>query len=337
MYFHISTELQSITDTQHEHVILPHHIHHGDEEITTRTLHDDNLNIIDDQAICTAPSSRVSKPRRWSLALPPSNSLKYIKPEKVETEFDYVVSHVIELLSCCDPKLLSKCCEGIMASTRHNIKCFSANFMKILQQLRTSPACLRVLSVYWSWSNHSILLTLAQFSKLALDMLLEFDGRLNHFLPLSHYPIPSFDPSMIPSDISQYTILAMRCDDKLQKSLQLVFDMESLLVEICGITKQCLHLLAVQFNPTRLYWMIPNNIAAIIDSNVQENCTYLYERSVRDLFLYPDTLYQIHDDFKEVSDDHKCEKSYSMTKKAHNVDYFIPTLSYTFLHAPSLL
>ena len=304
MCFHISTELQSITDTQHEHVILPHHIHHGDEEIITRTLHDDI--IIDDQAICIAPSSHVSKPRRWSLALPPSNSLKYIKPEKVETEFDYVVSHVIELLSCCDPKLLSKCCEGIMASTRHNMKYFSANFMKILQQLRTSPALLRVLSVYWSWSNHSILLTLAQFSKLALDILLEFNGRLNHFLPLSHYPIPSFDPSMIPSDISQYTTLAMRCDDELQKLLQLVFDMESSLEEIFGITKECLHLLAVQFNPTRLYWMIPNNVAATIDSNVQKHCTCLYERSVKDLFLYPDTLYQIYyfAAIKEVSYDH---------------------------------
>ena len=310
MCFHISTELKSITDTQHEHVILPQHIHHGDEEVTTRTLHDDNLNIVDDQAICTAPSSHVSKPRRWSLALPPSNSPKYVKPEKVETEFDYVVSHVIELLSCCDPKLLSKCCESIMASTRHDIKCFSANFMKILQQSRTSPACLRILSVYWSWSNHSILLTLAQFSKLALDMLLEFDGRLNHFLHLSHYPIPSFDPSMIPSDISQYTVLAVRCNDELHKSLQLVFDMESLLVETFGINKQCLHLLAVQFNPTRLYWMIPTNIAAIIDSNVQKQRTYLYERSVKDLFLYPNTLYQFYSfaAIKKVSDNHKCEK-----------------------------
>ena len=315
MYFHISTELQSITNTQHEHVILPHHIHHGDEEITTRTLHDDSLNIIDDQAICTAPSSHVSKPRRCSLALPPSNSLKYIKPEKVETEFHYVVSHVIELLSCCDPKLLSKCCECIMASERNRTKYFSTDFMKILQQLTTSPACLKILSVYWSWSNHSILLTLAQFSKFALDILLEFDGRVNQFLPLSHYPIPLFDPSMIPSDISEYTILAMRCDDVLQKSLQLVFDMESLLVETCGITKQCFHFLAVQFNPTMLYWMLPKNIVPVVD-NLQHHYKSFFERGVVDLFVYPSILYQIGDSIKMVSQVHtfsvKCTYLYDV-------------------------
>jgi len=290
-------------------------MHHGDEEITTRTLHDDNLNIIDDQAICTAPSSRVGKPRRWSLALPPSNSLKYIKPKKVETEFHYVVSHVIELLSCCDPKLLSKCCECIMASERNRTKYFSTDFMKILQQLTTSPACLKILSVYWSWSNHSILLTLAQFSKFALDILLEFDGRVNQFLPLSHYPIPLFDPSMIPSDISEYTILAMRCDDVLQKSLQLVFDMESLLVETCGITKQCFHFLAVQFNPTMLYWMLPKNIVPVVD-NLQHHYKSFFERGVVDLFVYPSILYQIGDSIKMVSQVHtfsvKCTYLYDV-------------------------
>ena len=286
----ISIELKSIK----EHEALPNHIHHGEEEITTRTLHDGNLNIVDDQAICTAPSSHVSKPRRWSLALPTSNSCTYFNPEKVEREFDYVVSHVIELLSCCDPRLLSRCCEGIMVSERYGIKCFSTDTFKILKQLTTSPAVLRVLSVYWSWSNHSILLRLAQFSKLALDMLLEFDSKLNHCLPLSDYPIASFNSSLIPYKNSQFTIIAVRCSKVLQKLLKLIFEIESLLVKACGITKHSFDFLAGQFNPTRLYWMIPKSIVAIVDKFVRYNHASFFERNVVDLFIHPNTFYQIH-------------------------------------------
>ena len=236
-----------------------------------------------------------------SLSLPPSNCLKYIKPTTVETEFDYVANHVVELLSCCDPKLLMRWCESIMASEKIKTRLFSDDFIQVLKQLKSSAQNFKLLSVYWSWSNHSILLMLAQFSKLALDMLLEFNSRLNNHLPLSLYPISSFDPSMIPYDDSQHTILAIKCSKELQQSLQLVFDMESLLIEKFNITKHCFHLLAVQYKPTRLYWMIPKSIADIVDKNLDYiQGSFLsfdfghqvpFEGNVVDLFIYPNTLY----------------------------------------------
>jgi len=302
IYSHISTELKSITDVQHEH-ILSHHMCHDNKEMATRTLHDANLNIVDDQSICTTPS-HVYKSRRMSLSLPPSSSVKYIKPTMVEMEFDYITNHVVELLSCCDPKLLIRWCEGIMASETNRVKLFSGDFIKILKQLKTSLEIFNALKVYWSWSNHSILLTLSQFSKLAMDMLLEFDSRLNHHLPLSDYPISSFDPSLIPYDDSEHTLLAMKCGKKLQPSLQLVFDMESLLVEKFSITKHCFYLLAVEHNPTRLYWMIPKGIVGIVDKNADDHFgTYCCERNVLDLFIYPYTFYKFEWfwTFKKVS------------------------------------
>jgi len=272
---------------------------HEDKESTTRTLHIANMNIVDEQCICTTPSHGIV-PRRLSLSLLPSRSIKYIKPAMVEMEFDNITNHVVELLSCCDPKLLIRWCEGIMASEANKIKLFSGDFIKILKQLKTSLAIFKVLKVYWSWSNHSILLTLSQFSKLAMDMLLEFDSRLNHHLPLSTYPISSFDPLFIPYDDSQHTILAMKCGRELQPSLQLVLDMESLLMEKFSITKHSLYLLAVEHNPARLYWMIPKSIVVIVDQNAHYinrfdgSLTFMdFKDRLRmvDLYIYPNCLY----------------------------------------------
>jgi len=264
---------------------------HNNKEISTRTLHGASMNIVDDHSICITPSHAIV-PRRMSLSFPLSNSVKDFKPAIVEMEFDYITNHVIELLSCCYPKLLIRWCEGMMASEAYKIKLFSGDFINMLKQLKTSLAIFKVLKVYWSWNNHSILLTLSQFSILAVDMLLEFDSRLNHHLPLSDYPISSFDPSLIPYDDSQHTLLAMKCGEELQPLLQLVFDMESLLMEKFNITKYSLCLLAVEHNPTRLYWIIPKSVVVIVDKNAHVHCQYCFERNVVDLYVHPNTVYK---------------------------------------------
>ena len=182
------------------------------------------MNIVDEQCICTTPSHGIV-PRRLSLSLLPSRSIKYIKPAMVEMEFDNITNHVVELLSCCDPKLLIRWCEGIMASEANKIKLFSGDFIKILKQLKTSLAIFK---------------------------------------------------------------------------LQLVFDMESLLMEKFSITKHSLYLLAVEHNPARLYWMIPKSIVVIVDQNAHyinrfdSSLTFMdFKDQLRmvDLYIYPNCLY----------------------------------------------
>ena len=212
---------------------------------------------------------------------------KHLRPSTVETVFQYTVRHVTELLSCCDLDLLMKWCENLMASDTHQIKFFTVNFVDQIRQLKASPAILKMLSHYWTWSNYSILKVLAQFSKLALDLLEEFETRLNTMLPITKYPIGSLAVSMFPYDTSSYTVLILECDHKLKHSLQLVYDMQSLITENCDITQHALQLLAVDSNPTRLHWMIPKSVVTIVNTRVMQCSQLLFSKGVVRIFIYP--------------------------------------------------
>ena len=244
---------------------------------------------LDDSMMVNLPHSPLHK--RASSSFSQLNCLKHLKPSTVDRVFQYTVKHVIELLSCCDPNLLIKWCEHLMASDTHEIKLFTANFMDQMKQLKSSNAILKMLSHYWAWSSYSILKTLAQFSKLALDMLEEFDTRLNTMLPIAKYPITSFAVSMFPYDTSSYTVLTLECDYELKHSLQLVYDMQSVITENCDITQHALLLLVVKSNPTRLYWMIPKSVVTIVNTRVMECSQLLVSKGVMKIFIYPSTVH----------------------------------------------
>ena len=208
---------------------------------------------------------------------------KHLRPLTVERVFQYTVRHVTELLSCCDPELLIKWCENLMASDTHQIKLFTVNFINQIRQLKTSPAILKMLSHYWTWSNYSVLKVLAQFSKLALDLLEEFGTRLNTTLPITEYPIGSLAVSMFPYDTSSYAVLTLECDHKLDHSLQLVYDMQSLITENCDVTQHALLLLAVD-HTTRLHWMIPKSMVTIVNTRVMQCSQILFTKGVVRIF-----------------------------------------------------
>ena len=113
--------------------------------------------------------------------------VKRIKPSEVQKEFHYISGHVIELLSHSHPKLLIKWCENLKVSETshlprwyeiHNIKLLPRYSVYKLRKLRTSSAILKMMSTFWSWSNHSVLTCLAEFSEIATALLEDFDSRL---------------------------------------------------------------------------------------------------------------------------------------------------------------
>ena len=220
--------------------------------------------------------------------------IKYLNPLTVETVFQYTVNHVIDLLSSCDPILLVKWCENMMASISHGIKLFPSSFIASIKQLKSSTAVLKMLRIHWSWSNYSILSVLAQFSKLALEMLEEFRMRLNTTLPITDYPILSLAVSMFPYNTTAYTVLTFECDQKLNQSLQMVYDMQLMIVENCEITQHALLLLTVSSNPTRLFWMIPKNVVSIVNTRVIECSELFYSKGVIKIFIYPSTVHVLH-------------------------------------------
>ena len=184
------------------------------QPLVTDSLHGIKMISTDDSATATALHS-VPKFFQGRSSFCQLHCLKHLRPSTVERVFQYTVKHVTELLSCCDPNLLIKWCECLLASDTHGIKLFTNNFMNKLKELKSSAAILKMLSHYWSWSNYSILKILAQFSKIAVDMLEEFGTRLNVILPITEYPLTSFTKPMFPYYASSYTVLTFECNQQL--------------------------------------------------------------------------------------------------------------------------
>ena len=102
---------------------------------------------------------------------------------------------------------------------------------------------------------------------------------------------------MIPSEDSPYTLLAIRCDKELwQCSLQYVFNIRSILVELCDITQHCLQLLAIQSDPTIFYWNIPKCVVGLIKFNLLEYSENLYSQGIAEVVAYPKQLVFTGDD-----------------------------------------
>ena len=256
------------------------------------------LRFVDDSILFNKSNpyhSRIS-----SLVICPFQHVKHIKPPEAEKEFQYISGHVVELLSCCDPKLLIKWCENIMASEKNKIKLLTLFSLYKFKKLRTSSAILKILSVFWSWSNHSILKYLAEFSELAVSLLNEFDSRLHLNSSITEYLISLPITSMIPYNNNSYTILTLKCNEKLRSSLQLVYDMQSVMIEKCEITEHALQLLAVQSSPLILQWMIPKHIITVINVNVRLHHQYFATKGIREILILPIIKYCFDGSVKEL-------------------------------------
>ena len=240
--------------------------------------------------------------RNSSLSINPFQNVKHIKPSEVEKEFYYICGHIVELLSCCHPKLLIKWCENIMASEKHNIKLLPSYSVCKLRKLRTSSAILKMMGIFWSWSNHSVLKYLAEFSKLTVTLLEDFDSRLHLDSSIAVYPISPPISSMIPYNNSNYTILTLKCNEKLQLSLQLVYDMQSVMIEKCEITAHALQLLAVQSSPLILQWMMPKHIISVIKINVRQHHQYFATKGITEILIHPYIKYYFDGNVKELTE-----------------------------------
>ena len=220
-----------------------------------------------------------------SLLVCPPHLLKHINPSEVESEFHYITGHVIELLNYCHPIMLTERCRQLMASETHKIKLFSVNYIERLRSLKTSSAVLKMLSVFWSWSNHSILIFLAQFSELAVTLLEEFKSQMMLSYSILHYPFVS--TLSIPCDDNNYTMLILECKF-LKVTLNSLYDMQSSLIEKFDITQHALQLVAVEKNPIKLQWMIPVCIVDLINKKVEQHLQYFATTGIAAILIHLD-------------------------------------------------
>ena len=216
--------------------------------------------------------------------------MKHIKPSEVESEFHYITKHVIELLSYCHPTLLIERCRQLMASEIHKIKRFTNEYLRKLQSFKTSSAVLKVLSVYFTWSNCSVLKYIADFSPLAITLLEEFNLRITLSYPVVNYPLPSI---VIPFKDKNSAFLTFHCKNSLSNSLKQVYDIQSILTGKCEITQYALYLLSVKNNPIELQWIIPRSIVDLINKMVKQHIQYFASSGINAILIYPNASYYI--------------------------------------------
>ena len=270
------------------------------DSIAVNTLHDIKsikFGFYDDHA--SYGKSRTYWLRIPSLDFCTIQPIVLIKPSKVKREFDYISGHIVELLSCCHPELLIKWCENLTLSETNEIEFLPLYSVCKLKKLRTSSAVLKMMSTFWSWSNHSILEHLAEISEIAAALIKDFDSRLYLNSLIIKYPIPLPDPLMIPHNNNSFTVLTVKCNRKLQVTLQEVYDIQSMIIEKCEITQHALQLLAVQSSPLILQWMISKYIVTVIYKNVRKHHNYFATKGITEILIHPNIKHCIDGDVNE--------------------------------------
>ena len=236
-------------------------------------------------ATTTTTDSQCHSLDKESLVLNKSTPVACNAPSSLHILFLDLLDQVKEL---CDTSLLVEQCHSLLASETYKINFFSDSYKESLNNFSSSPSLLKYLSFLFTWSDHSILRALINSSRKAVQLLDEFDSLLDPCNIIVSYPICMFSLSMVPSKDSPYTLLAIRCDKELRRcSLQYVFNIRSILVELCDITQHCLQLLAIQSDPTIFYWNIPKCVVELISINLLEYSKYLYSQGIVEVVIFP--------------------------------------------------
>ena len=223
----------------------------------------------------------------------------YYPPSSLHILFLDLMDQIRELLQSSDIGLLVETCRGLMASETWRINLFPDVFIQSLISCSSIASLLQYISFLFTWSDHSILRALVYFSSEAVHLLDEFDSLMDPLDTIVSYPICMFSLSMIPSEDSPYTLLAIRCDKELwQCSLQYVFNIRSILVELCDITQHCLQLVAVQSDPTIFCWNIPKCVVELISIILLDYSDYLCSQGIVEVVAYPKRLIFSGDDIK---------------------------------------
>ena len=209
-------------------------------------------------------------------------------PCSAERVFSHLVGHLTTLIKKYDPKLLVEACEMLMGSDVHQIKLFSNHQIEVLNQCHDTCALLQHLKSYWNWIDHSVLVCLLRSCDEAVKLLHKYDNQLDLGQLIAAYPIPSLSPDVVPKEDSSQTMLAIRSTEEVYSmSVQYVYDIRSLMVEKCDITPHCLQLLAVQADPTIIYWTIPKCIVNLVVTKVLAHRDILFNQMVLEVYIYP--------------------------------------------------
>ena len=223
-----------------------------------------------------------------------TEEFQYINPSKVILKYLDLHDSLIQLLQCVPHKEILKVFRSVVASDTYDIKYFSPDFMKTLENCSTT-SLLRILFPYTNWYDHSIVRELVEACDCpeGVKLLDEFDSRIDVTQPITAYPIPAPSSFMNPSESSTHTVMAVSYEKQLSSlSLQHIEEMKLDLMRKFGITEHACVLLAIEnYNSATIYWLIPSNIVALINGTTQEQLIFLPKSGLLAVDIYPNFLF----------------------------------------------
>ena len=228
--------------------------------------------------------------------LPPETILA---GKSVQLKFLNTIIQVDKILQNCDGQLFLEACNKLYAYVRHSKAepLFPSHY---ITNLDTTKDILKRLSFLWSWHNYSVLRTLLEACNCqgGLILLDEFESQIDLNQPMELFPIPRLSSKMVPSSSSAYTVLSIRSEQYHNQPAPLRYTREvaTILVQMFGISRHALQILAVQPAPLIMYWMIPNTVVSLIGKEIHQHTSALRDNQFLEITAYPNiTLFPTGD------------------------------------------
>ena len=238
------------------------------------------------------------KSKRKRLLSPIANNKKdYFAPSIIILKYLDLYDNVVQLLQSVHPRMLIDAVSQFVAIDTYDtcVKQFSAEYMKQLSDCSNSVEVLVKLFPYSNCYDHSIMRELLEECNCSkgVQLLDEFDSRIDLMQPITDFPM--FVPStlMIPSDTSYYTVMAIKHKQEMS-SLKLchIGEIKSKLVQMCNLTKYSfLFLTVTKSNPAFTYLLIPRNLLSFVSNMVWNFADFLYENGISEVAIYPNFVF----------------------------------------------
>ena len=265
--------------------------------------------------------------------------LKETKLPDVNIQYLYLIDELCKLMESCDPRVFTDKCASLMASDIHNIPLFSDKVLNYFGQYHNVSIMLRYLMCYFTWCDFSAIQKLLEICGYSdgVGLLENYKLQIEYARPFTEYPIPSPHSLIIPSDASQYTVMATRYELKhTPLSLRHIEIIKSPITECCEITPIGCQFLAIKAVDYQIFhWLIPKSVTPLIVRKAQENCSYLHKHGIKDIYIFPsfESFFTYDKKFSLFSADPVVDKVDPDVDKADpNVDQVGPHVDQVDLH-----
>jgi len=254
---------------------------------------DEVLSDIKDEELSSVDSPvSVGSKRKQSVVL--KSSVKRVKvSESYSVRFSQLLPKIYELSEKYSAKVLTLILSQLRVDQPNMISLFSGKDLVDYDKSASATTVLKNLRHCWSWYDFSLLKLLMETCGVseAVNLLDEFDSSIDFSQPLSTYPVPTVSSSFAFYEKSCFTVFATKIEKGYDSlTFQKVHQVKTVIVGKFEVAEHFIHLMAVNTNPTVLYWMIPKSIVSTISAKVLEKCFELHENDISEVSIYPNTI-----------------------------------------------